>query len=337
MWIERPLEQEIELKTLRQQLCKSQKIWATLKKNDRQPENLKKHLRRCWMLSETVWAILQVLMMRRMGKTRMMKRTQSLASWAKIMNLAGWWAQSPKRYSTTWRVFGRTRWGMTNWRNRDGGTRQTTLGREKWCMEQPNWWLWPMGSLKSTRLLPHHHRRLWQVYADSWYCPWTITDVTRDFSTRKLSHEARFRGTTVIHWHSISLAWCSSQFVADWECEGCWTRKDWPPHIASLANYDVEIGFGWRHGDGSCVTGDIDSQIVNIDDVALVKVICVPILLSVSLFWISVTKLWDMLIRQCVCKGHMGHPTVPDAKSSWSTTNEGYIILPVKVELESKT
>jgi hypothetical protein len=38
-------------------------------------------------------------------------------------------------------------------------------------------------------------------------------------------------------------------------------------------NARIEIGFERRHGDGSSVPGGIDSQIVNIDDVALVKAI----------------------------------------------------------------
>jgi len=38
-----------------------------------------------------------------------------------------------------------------------------------------------------------------------------------------------------------------------------------------LANYHIDIGFGQTHGDRSSATGAIDSQIVNIDNVALVK------------------------------------------------------------------
>jgi len=178
---------------------------------------------------------------------------------------------------------------------------------------------------------------IWRDYADSRYRPRTITDAAREFSTSKESTEARFIETPVTQSHSIFLARRSGQFVADWECEGCWTRQRWPPHITSLANYHIEIRFGRRQGDGSGVTGGIDSQIVNIDDIALVKVFCVPTLLRVSYFWISVTKLWDMIIRQCVCKGRTGHPNVLDGNSSWSSTNEWYIILPVTVKLETKT
>ena len=56
----------------------------------------------------------------------------------KIMNLARWWAHSPKWYSTTRRVFGRNRWRLTNWRNQDVGTWPTTSLREIWSTGRPN-------------------------------------------------------------------------------------------------------------------------------------------------------------------------------------------------------
>jgi len=138
MWREKPLWEESEFKMQRQRCCKSWKIWLQLKARGRQPEDPKQHLKRCWMLSETVWAILQVPTMSRMVKTRkMMKKIQSSASWVMVMNLAGWWSQSPKQYSTAWRVFSRSRWGLTNWGNRDGGTQPTNSMREIWSMGLP--------------------------------------------------------------------------------------------------------------------------------------------------------------------------------------------------------
>jgi len=53
----------------------------------------------------------------------------------------------------------------------------------------------------------------------------------------------------------------------------------------------MDIGFGRRDGDGSCVTGGADSHIGILDDVSRVKAICEPVLLRVRFFWISVTKL----------------------------------------------
>jgi len=93
-------------------------------------------------------------------ETRMMiKMIQSLASWAKMMNLAGWWAQSPKRYSTAWRAFGRSRWGLTNCRNWDWATQRTTSLREIWSTGRLNWRFPLLWSPKQTRQQPHHHRQ----------------------------------------------------------------------------------------------------------------------------------------------------------------------------------
>jgi len=64
-----------------------------------------------------------------------------------------------------------------------------------------------------------------------------------------------------------------------------------PLQIEPLANFHIAIGFRQRHGDGSGVTGSVDSQIAIFDDISHVKAICEPVLLSVSFFWISVTRL----------------------------------------------
>jgi len=163
MWIERPQWQENKFKTQRQRLGKSRNIWGMLKWHDRHPHSLKEHLSTWWMLSEAVWAILQVPKMRRMGKTRMlMKKIQSLASlasWAKMMNLAGWWTQSPKRYSTAWRTVGRSRWGLRNWRNPDGRTWPTTSVREIGSPEKLNWRFRQLWSPKQTRQQSYHHQQ----------------------------------------------------------------------------------------------------------------------------------------------------------------------------------
>jgi hypothetical protein len=147
----------------------------------------------------------------------------------------------------------------------------------------------------------------------------------------------RFRETTATHRHSISLARRGGQLITNWKCEGCWTCKLRLLQIVSLPNYHIEIVFGRKPGDGSCVTGGIDRPISNIDDVALIQVICVPIMLRGSCFWISVTKLWDMIIFQCLYKGRTGHLKDPDAKSSWWMTNKRYISLSATVKLEIKT
>jgi len=137
---ERPLWQGREFKTQSQRLCKSWKISLLLKAPGRQPESPTERLKRCWMLSETVWVISQVPTMSTMGKRRkMMRKIQSSASRLMMMNPAGWRAQSAKQYSNAWRVFGRSRWGLTNWHIRDGGTQQTTSVREIWSIGLPTW------------------------------------------------------------------------------------------------------------------------------------------------------------------------------------------------------
>jgi len=76
---------------------------------DRQPQSLKHHSRRVWMLMESGWGILQGPKMRTMGNSRMlMKKIHSLANWAKMMNSDGWCAQSPTQFSTAWRGFNRS-------------------------------------------------------------------------------------------------------------------------------------------------------------------------------------------------------------------------------------
>jgi len=66
-----------------------------------------------------------------------------------------------------------------------------------------------------------------------------------------------------------------------------------------------------------------------IDDISRWKVIGVHILLSVSIVLISLTKLWDMIIRLRMCKGHTGHMKVLDSKPSWLTTNHRDIVQPL--------
>ena len=44
--------------------------------------------------------------------------------------------------------------------------------------------------------------------------------------------------------------------------------------MESLADYHIDISFGKRHRDGSCVTGEIDNQIGIFAHVSAVKAIC---------------------------------------------------------------
>jgi len=88
-----------------------------------------------------------------------------------------------------------------------------------------------------------------------------------------------------------SCARSGARFVTFAECKACSTCKLLPLHIASPANHHIALGFGQRHGDGSCVGGGIDGQNVHFDVISWGKAICLPILLRISCFLISVTKL----------------------------------------------
>jgi len=181
---EKPLGQERELKTQRQRLGKSRKIWSMVKSRDWQTESLKSVLRRWLLLSETVWVMLQVPTMGRMGKMEMMKR-QSRANWAKMTNPAGWWALSPNstaaygevsaeadeacRVDTTgmWRcswLLLWKRWDVRHiWIERSG------------CHSTPNGW-WRCGTCIDNSC---------STYGVSWDCPWNTVNAASDFSTRK--------------------------------------------------------------------------------------------------------------------------------------------------------
>jgi hypothetical protein len=64
-----------------------------------------------------------------------------------------------------------------------------------------------------------------------------------------------------------------------------------PLHIACSGICHVDIGFGQRHGDSSCICGGIDMQIVIFDVISRSKIFCVPILPRVSFVLILVTQL----------------------------------------------
>jgi len=81
----------------------------------------------------------------------------------------------------------------------------------------------------------------------------------------------------------------------------------------------------------------MNSEIDNFDNTPHWNQIWVPVLLHVSFFWISVTKLWDIIIRQWVCNSQTGNGTALDSKSSWGITNKLDTILPVKVKCGHKS
>jgi len=67
------------------------------------------------------------------------------------------------------------------------------------------------------------------------------------------------------------------------------------------------------------------------------KAICLPILLPVSFFLISVTKLWDMIICLCISKGRTHNVKVTESTSGDTTTNTFDFYLHVPVKWQSKS
>jgi len=104
--------------------------------------------------------------------------------------------------------------------------------------------------------------------------------------------------------------------------------------MVSQANNHIEIEFQLRNGDSSCIPGGVNAQVAIVDDVSDGKAIKLPILLCVSFYLKSVTNLWDMIIRLCMCTGRMGHANVLDCKLHWLTSKECDIVRLVTVELE---
>jgi hypothetical protein len=84
----------------------------------------------------------------------------------------------------------------------------------------------------------------------------------------------------------------------------------WPP-----ANYHIDIGFWQTDGDGSCLWGRIEIPTVIFDIWLRWKASCLKMLQCVSFFLISVSKLWDMIIILCMCKGRTHHVNVLESTS----------------------
>jgi len=85
--------------------------------------------------------------------------------------------------------------------------------------------------------------------------------------------------------------------------------------IVPPANHHIDFRFRWRHGDSSCVSGRIDRQSAIFGVISWRKASCLPTLLCVSFFLISETKLGDMVIRLCMCKGTTHHVKLLESKS----------------------
>jgi hypothetical protein len=87
------------------------------------------------------------------------------------------------------------------------------------------------------------------------------------------------------------------------------------------ANHHIDIGFGRRHADGSCVIRAIDRPSVIIEGICLRKAICLTILLHFHIFLISVAKLCDVIIRLCLCKARTHHVKVLKSNAGQKTAD----------------
>jgi len=177
---------------------------------------------------------------------------------------------------------------------------------------------------------------IWSVDGVSWNCQRNIANAARDFSTRKWSYPARFSEATVKHDYMQSCACRRAWFITHSECEACWTCKLSPLHIASPANHNIEIRFGRRHGDSSCVIGGMKRQICNFDVISMWKAISVRIVLRVSIILISVNISRDIIICLCMCKGRTHHVNVVESKSGCKTGNRFDLCSPITVAWEGK-
>jgi len=97
------------------------------------------------------------------------------------------------------------------------------------------------------------------------------------------------------------------------------------------------MGFRRRDGDCSCVCGRIDVQSVILDVWSRWKARCWPILLCVSYYFISVTKLWDMIIHLCMCKGRTHCVNVLQSKSHCKTAQMFSFHVHMTVKRQSKS
>jgi hypothetical protein len=109
------------------------------------------------------------------------------------------------------------------------------------------------------------------------------------------------------------------------------------PCIWRPANYNMDIGFRRRDCDSSCVCRRIDMQTVLFEVWSRGKPSWLPISLRVSFCLISVTKLWNMIIRLCMCKCQTQHLNVLESKSHCKTAKTFCFILQVTVKWQSKS
>jgi len=269
----------------------------------------------------------------------------------KFRQWGGWWPQL-RGWRRCWEKQAERRWRtrLGNGHNLQNGTalhaQFSATADEPWRIDatwmwhhsqqllQDIWevrggWIEGSGSRLGTKGRWFHRfctHNIGAAYGDFWYHRRQIGNAAKDLSIGKYSDDARFPESTVRQMHGISPTSCSTWLVPDEEINGCWTHKLLPLHIASPAYFHIEIRFGWRNGDGSCITCGANRWIDIFDDAYLGNDVSVSILLRAIFCLISVTKLWDMIMHLCMWKGGVGHAKFLDSKYHWLTSNELDII-----------
>ena len=102
-------------------------------------------------------------------------------------------------------------------------------------------------------------------------------------------------------------------------------------------DHHIDFGFVQRHGDRTCLSRGIDKESVILHVIWWRKSSCLPMLLRVSFFLSSVTKLWDMIIRLWMCKGWTHRVKVLQSKSRGNMAKTFHYYLQVTVKPQSKS
>lgn len=156
---------------------------------------------------------------------------------------------------------------------------------------------------------------------DSWYHLLKISKPAWDFLTRMLSYDARFLKTSVTQIHSADTIRRIMWYLSDSLSNVSWICTHLPLHIASLANYQIEIRFRPQLWESSSFTRGVNWQISIINNVSLGKEICVTNFPCTWFCLISVTELFDIIICRHMWQSHTGHVYILDTAMSWWITD----------------
>jgi len=100
-------------------------------------------------------------------------KKQSRESWAKMTNQARWWAQSPKRYSSAWKGFGRSKWILTKWHNCVRRMHPTCSEHEKKSTAYSKWGFWQSWNCNWMMSHEHPHRKHLKPF-------WSVLTLSRE-------------------------------------------------------------------------------------------------------------------------------------------------------------